>query len=218
MKTSTIVLFFVMLSCFVFGQKLNGVYVVTNQLLSERNTEFKFTNGLFTYSSKGDLAIETRGIGRYQVNGKKLIINYLKVPNQDSSYYHIKSKTVPVSSGIVSIKIQDEEDRPMQAWIRLRNKHEEVMALINTNDIGESNVMLFDAFNIGYLEIGFIGYNSVLFPVKELLGKQSELLVKLSWQKEIYLDAHVETYELKFLKDKSISLNSKKTGRLILKR
>lgn len=218
MKTPTNVLFFVMLSSYIYGQKLDGVYVVANQLLSERNTEFKFSDGLFTYNSKGDLGVETRGVGRYHVNAKKLILNYLKVPNHDSSYYHINSKTVAVSSGNVSIKIKDEEDQPMQAWILLRNKQEKVIALFNTDDVGESSLMLFDAFNEGSLEIGFIGYNSVLFPAKELLGKQSELSVKLSWQKEIYLDAHVEVYELSFLKDKSISLTSKKTGRLILKK
>ncbi|MGY3055494.1 hypothetical protein ACVWYG_003710 [Pedobacter sp. UYEF25] len=217
MKTPTIVLFFVMVCSNVFGQKLNGDYVVSNQLLSERSTEFKFTNGLFTYSSKGNLAVEKRGVGRYQINGKKLILHYSKVPNQDSSYYHIKSKGAGFSSGNVLIKIKDDEDQPMQAWILLTNKQKEVIALMNTSDIGESNLMLYDAFNTGFLEIGFLGYNSVLFPVKKLLGKQSELLVKLSWQKEIYLDAHVEVYELSFLNDKSISLTSKETGRLILK-
>lgn len=158
-----------------YGQKLNGKYVVGGV---DSYREFIFKDNSFTEKLTGDMG-STLGVGTFKIDDGKLVLEYLKVPDQDSSSYTINYHTETYSSfGSVSVKVLDEEGKPCVSMIGIRDPDGNyIMETLSENGKAQSNINTNK--HAGFYSITAFGYYSVFIPVSRLIGKKTDVVVKL---------------------------------------
>ncbi len=209
----------ILISNFCRGQVFDEKYVIKDSLPFSPTRVLNFANGDFTdVTTNVDFSL--RGRGTYKILDKKLVLKYRKISNPDSSCFKITSLPISWEWGNVLLNVQDRLGRPMAANATIRNQNDETLFSLKLDSNVKGNIDFFEASKLSYLVISWIGYTSVILPVKELLGKRSEILVQLSMDKATFLRIapKEETYNFEVLSPRVLRLYSPKTGNLIFKK
>lgn len=207
--------FMIFLSSNCLAQKIEGEYSLKVNA-DEGNREFVFTNDKFSDIYIGHAGTRIVGGGDYKVVDKKLILNYRQQGDQDTAVYTIDKQPISnTAKSHLSVKILDEQNRPMAGLVSLVNYSGATIATIVTDTAGKCNFITSER-DVKFLEINYIGYSKAKIELKSLAGFNATIKTVLHPQTTTYRVATQAVYTIDDLSSKAISLYSKQEGKLQL--
>lgn len=155
------------------SQQISGKYLFTDGagLLS---TQLNFSGKRFSAKVYTDTDAKI-GSGYYVQDGKKLILFYEKIAIQDSSYFIIKKQDdIKSQACIISLRIFNEKNHLFKdPWVYLKGFHTNLQII--TDSLGATNLVFWQNQFIDEIFITFLGYQSLSIPIKNLMGKSTDL-------------------------------------------
>lgn len=208
-------IFIILISNNCLAQTIDGKYSLKVNA-DEGNREFVFTNGKFSDIYIGNVGTRIVGRGDYKVVDKKLILNYRQQVDQDSAAYTIDKQPISnTAKSHLSIKILDEQNRPMAGLVSLVNYSGATVTTIITDTTGKCNFITSD-HDVKFLEINYIGYSKATIALKSLAGFNATVKAVLHPQTTTYRVATQVIYTIDDFSSEAISLHSKQEGKLQL--
>ncbi len=191
------------------SQTLNGTYVfdakvsVTKLIFS--GTKFKEQSIIDGYNLFGE--------GTYSIIANKLVLQYIKAVNKDSSSYQLTAadKFSNEYSGVVTIKVLA-DSVPNAATVTFTDSVGRPISGMQTDNQGNVTAMVYNATPAKAISIAVVAFETVTIPINRLTRKISDLKVNMKMQtKNRYRPPGAVEYQiLNQTKDKLLLQNEQK--------
>jgi hypothetical protein len=198
-----LIIFFLCSSNFCLGQKIEGKYVLVQSDQGVRTLDF--ANGFFSDTSIGHLNSAVIGKGTYKVENGKIVLRYLKQMDQDTSIYTIDSRQAGDFKANVSVRILDENNLSMPAWIDLLDHKKQILVKLVNSGKEESNFIVAGP-PVTSVRVSYLGYRSVDVMTKSLMGKNSTITVSMRPLNQVFREPGEVTYEIKNINHESLTI------------
>ncbi len=183
-----------MLTVRVGAQSITGSYVLDNKISS---VKFTFTGNKFTEESLKD-GYNIFGEGTFILEPNKLILQYFKAANKDSSSYKLKStdKFSNEYSGVVTIKVLA-DSIPYPATVTFTDSIGRPIAGMETDDQGNAVANVYNSSPAKQISIAVVAFETVKIPISALTRKITDLQVNMKMQtKNVFKPAGVTQYQV----------------------
>lgn len=198
------------------AQKISGEYIQTS--FSEGARKITFSKGKFVYFKPGDLN-KSYGIGDFSIKKGLLRLNYKKVPNQDSSFYTLKTiKSKPSDSVFYRIRLVDADGVPSFGIIDFRDKEYSSLKKVYPDKSGNANFSIPRNMKFKYLTIINMGDYRVILPYSRLKGRNVEVFVKFKPAEMYYMEPKLVVYKIEKLEGDELVLSSEEEGQIKFKK
>jgi hypothetical protein len=189
-------LFFILIfsTTLSYGQNLSGSYrYISADRSGSRTIVFSKQNFKETFAS--DLTTKV-GIGSYSIKNGQLVLKYEEVADKDTSKYEIQFSDKSRRSATIELKVLDSNGVPMVANYGCRDKNNNPLNLVFTNDKGIGNMLIFNDSLIGYFTIDAMGYNRIYLPIKRLMGRNVSITAYLRPETTTYVEPQSVKYKI----------------------
>lgn len=214
-KIIIILIFFTTSIC--KAQKISGKYVN----ISDNNGQvLSFDNNIFTDQTPGHMN-DYYGAGSYDVKNGKLLLNYKKIPNQDTSSYITKLKEFRISKDsvtLVNVFVFDKDSISIVAMMVIKNKYDDYLSSFLTDEKGNGHAIIPNTDYVSFFEISMLGYYPVKLNLKQFRGKSLDLLVYLKPAKIYYIEDKNIVFQIKENSKESLILVDSKGKQIMYKR
>jgi len=199
-----------------FAQIKNGIYSEIG-FAKEQLRTFSFNDGRFQLSMNEHMGVEKLGVGTFKVESGKLILNFEKYPNQESSTYSITEQ--PGNSGVahISVVLRDSDNNSLGGRIGISDKDKKPLLSTMTDNKGEGFLAIYTSAPGTYFTISVLGYYAISIPIDKLFVKDSNIFAKLRPATKFYISPNTETYKIIQNKSNSLILLSSKNEKVVLK-
>lgn len=210
MKYFKLILYILLATAFSSNaQQLKGKFFAN--LDRGRASILTFEKNNFTEGLPANLDGSFYGAGSYTLKGNSLILNYMTVPNQDTSSYAMaphKGRVGYISiSSIKAISLEDGYLLPINYGFTDANKE---IVMLMTADTTAVRSFFVKNLQSGYLVIMMAGFHSIYIPVAKLRDKEISITAQLKPIVTRYIAPKKLSYKIKIISaDEFILTNGK---------
>lgn len=195
--------------------QITGKYVYSAGVDAvSRTLTFKGSN--FSDQSTGHVSGKY-GQGSFSLKNNALYLNYHALNDKDSSAYKISTQNDPSNLTRLYVQIFDNKTPVNGAWVAMRDKNFEILFSVTTLVNGTAALTIRKLFDIHYITVDFIGFNSVTVPFDRLKNKANDIFVDLKPQRTIITPKKTDVYKVLKSDSKTLILSDSNGTTLLFK-
>lgn len=166
------------------GQKLQGSFLKRG-FVDSGSQILTFNDGNFTDTIYQHVT-NAYGVGRYKLAGKRLRLQYLDVPNRDSSVYVLTQKQIDSTAGKLTVRFFLEGDAVVGEVQSLDAKGE-LLTRRMTNAQGTLTLNIEDVQDAQAVCLTGLFFYPVIIPKAQLLGRDTKVRVDFREVEKYYI-------------------------------
>ena len=195
--------------------QIAGKYVYSAGVdAGSRTLTFKGSN--FSDQYTGHVS-EKYGQGSFSLKNNELYLNYHALIDKDSSAYKISAQNDPSNLTRVYVQVFDNKTPVNGAWVAMRDKNFEILFSVTTLVNGTAELTIRKPFDIHYITIDCIGYNSVSIPFDRLKNKANDIFVDFKPQRTMIIPKKTDVYKVLKADSDTLILSDSNGNKLLFK-